>query len=83
MATKTLRTVTFAVKVNPAINAGLADVVDLLKTFKGVKAGVENAEARPGGKVAVTLDASGWKPKKFAKAVYRYTCGNVTLTPDA
>jgi hypothetical protein len=80
---KTLRKVTFKVKVNPASHVGLGDVADFLKTLKGAKAGVEDVRILAGGRVEVTMDAEGYKPKKFAKAVSKYTYGNLTLVPES
>lgn len=80
---KPLHKVIFRVEVNPAIHVGLADVADFLKTLKGVNAGVEDARVMFGGRVEVTMDADGWRPKKFAKAVSKYTYGNLTLTPES
>jgi len=80
---KTLRKVIYRVKVNPASHVGLADVADFLKTLKGVKAGVEDARVLNGGRIEVTMDSDGYKPKKFAKAVAKYTYGNLTLTPES
>ena len=80
---KTLRKVIFSVKVAPANHVGLGDVADFLMTLKGVKAGVEDARVLFGGKIEITMDATGWRPKKFANAVSKYTYGNLTLTPES